>query len=195
MDEIFSVLGAGIAPGSTLAQRQAAAVTCRVLLAALETPRGQPLSLLATQVNSEVPTVAESRASEDVAPATPSDDADAPSAKEVPEAASDTPDGSGTAPSAAAEKGSPSPQPAPPQASPTAKPPGAGVDPAAVAALVQAARTIPPDQLLDLAIARVRSLLQTRGQSLPPPVAPPVRFPILSLSPSLVSALKDPARD
>lgn len=45
MEELLAVLCAGTASGSSVAERADAAAACRILLAALETAPGQPLSL------------------------------------------------------------------------------------------------------------------------------------------------------
>lgn len=54
------------------------------------------------------------------------------------------------------------------------------IDPAAVATLVASLGKLPPEQLLDLAIARLRAALP-QGVSVPAPSAPPLRFQIVPI--------------
>jgi hypothetical protein len=54
------------------------------------------------------------------------------------------------------------------------------IDPAAVATLVASLGKLPPEQLLDLAIARLRAALPP-GVSVPSPSTPPLRFQIVPI--------------
>jgi hypothetical protein len=193
MDQFFSVLRAGTAPRSSPAERQAAAVVCRLLLTALETPPGQPLAFPGGPSTVEAPAPSaevstggteptQSAAPAQLAPDAPTKaaslalapDLAEPAAPVALDSASDALEGARVAADAA------------PQI-PTASAPRMPLDPAAVAALVRAARNVPTDHLLDLAIVRVQSLLKERGQVPPSPAPSPLGFPIVPLSASLLA--------
>lgn len=192
MDQFFSVLRAGTAPRSSPTERQAAAAVCRLLLSALETPLGQPLALPGGPPTSEAPvTFAEGSPGEtEPAQGAPAQvDPDAPTkaaslalSRDLAEA-----EAPGAIPPAshAAEETRVVPDAAP--SSPTASAPRMPLDPEAVAAMVRAARNVPTEQLLDLAIVRVQSLLKERGQVPPSPAPSPLGFPIVPLSASLLA--------
>jgi hypothetical protein len=67
-----------------------------------------------------------------------------------------------------------------PPGAPTAAP---GFDPVAVAAIVASLRGIPADQLLDLAIMRLRAALPTEKTAAPLANSQPVRFHVVPLPP------------
>lgn len=193
MDQFFSVLRAGTAPRSSPTERQAAAAVCRLLLTALETPIGQPLAFPDGPSTAEAPARSAEVSTGETEPAPSATSAPIASNAQTTTAslaldpdlaevgapvaldfASDALDGDRVAPDAA------------PQI-PTASAPRMPLDPAAVAALVRAARNVPTDQLLDLAIVRVQALLKERGQVPPPSDPSPLGFPLVPLSASLLA--------
>ena len=178
MTEPLSVLAAAIAPGSSREQRAAAADVCRMLIAALEAQEGQPLPI----------STAEAQPGEPLPPAAPAE----PTAPAVPPALASAPD----VRQPAAEAPNTEPQPEPDSRSrrtvpmpaavplrPPHVPPAFPIDPQAVASLIDAARTLPTETMLDLAISHVRSLVQAKGQPVPQASAP-VRFHLVPLPPS-----------
>lgn len=192
MDQFFSVLRAGTAPRSSPTERQAAAAVCRLLLSALETPLGQPLAFPGAPSTSEAPvpfsedSPSEAEPTQDAAPAQIAPDASikAVSSAMAPDLAeADRPAALAPA-NSAAEESRVAPGAAP--SSPTAGAPKLPLDSEAVAALVRAARNVPTDQLLDLAIVRVQSLLKERGHAPSPPAPSPLGFPIVPLSASIL---------
>ncbi len=163
MTEPLFVLAAAIAPGSSREQRAAAADVGRMLIAALEAQEGQPLAI----------STAEAQPGESLPPAAP----------EVRQPAAEAPD---TEPQPEPDSRSRRsvPMPAAVPLRPPHVPPAFPIDPQAVASLIEAARTLPTETMLDLAISHVRSLVQAKGQPMPQASAP-VRFHLVPLPPTL----------
>jgi hypothetical protein len=193
MDQFFSVLRAGTAPGSSLIERQSAATVCRLLLTALETPIGQPLAFPGgpTAPDASAPSAEVSTGEIMPGQSLPPDkaDADAPTKAASLALVPDLAEAAAPVALDSASRAAEGPRVAPeatPQI-PTASAPRTTLDPAAVAELVRAARNVPTDQLLELAIVRVQSLLKERGQVPPPPAPSALGFPIVPLSASLLA--------
>ena len=81
--------------------------------------------------------------------------------------------------STASSEPAPASAPPAPASAPPPPAPAPAVDPAAVATLLASLGTLPPEQLLDLAIARLRAALPP-GVDVSPP-ATPLRFQIVPL--------------
>ena len=180
MTEPLSVLADAIAPGSSREQRAAAADVCRMLIAALEAQEGQPLPLSTAeaQPGELLPTVAPA---ESAGPATDErhPTAEAPSATmpDVRQPAAEVPPAEPLpVPDSQSRRTVPMPAAVP------LRPPAFPIDPQAVASLIDAARTLPTETMLDLAISHVRSLVQAKGQPMPQASAP-VRFHLVPLPP------------
>ena len=194
MTEPLSVLAAAIAPGSSREQRAAAADVCRMLISALEAQEGQPLPAptVEAQPGEPLPIVAASEPAASSAPvaasapgaaSTPgaSTDHAAPSAPVAPDAhqvAADAPHAEPLEPESRNRRT------APMRAAVPLRPPALPIDPQAVASLIEAARTLPTETMLDLAISHVRSMVQAKGQPVPSPSAP-VRFQLVPLPPGI----------
>ncbi len=168
MTEPLSVLAAAIAPGSSREQRAAAADVCRVLIAALEAQEGQPLPISTAEAQPDEPLPS-------AAPAAPAAPASAP---EVSQPGEPLPPDTEPQP----EPDSRSRRTVPMPAAVPLRPPAFPIDPQAVASLIEAARTLPTETMLDLAISHVRSLVQAKGQPVPQASAP-VRFHLVPLPP------------
>ena len=194
MTEPLSVLAAAIAPGSSREQRAAAADVCRMLIAALEAQEGQPLPAptVEAQPGEPLPIVASSAPAASSAPVASADPAAhrapvvpdepaAPSAPVAPDAhqvAADAPHAEPLEPESRNRRT------APMRAAVPLRPPALPIDPQAVASLIEAARTLPTETMLDLAISHVRSMVQAKGQPVPSPSAP-VRFQLVPLPPGI----------
>ncbi|MEZ4362173.1 MAG: hypothetical protein R3B48_18440 [Kofleriaceae bacterium] len=163
MEDLLNLIRAAAADGSTPQARQEAAAACRTLLQTLEAaPDGAPDS--------------------DGAPALFGSTVSEPTA-EPPEVAAADASKHAEPPAGAMPEPSAQPEPAPPTA-PVAEPMPKGpsthaIDPKAVAAIVASLRSVPPEQLLDLAIERLRAALPPDGGRAPRPLAPPVRFQLV----------------
>ncbi len=171
MTEPLSVLAAAIAPGSSREQRAAAADVCRMLIAALETQEGQPLPISTAEAQPDEPLPSAAPA----APAAP--DQSASDVREPGAEAPDTePQPAQPAPDSRSRRTVPMPAAVP------LRPPAFPIEPQAVASFIEAARTLPTETMLDLAISHVRSLVRAKGQPLPQASAP-VRFHLVPLPP------------
>jgi hypothetical protein len=214
MDELLAALRAGAAPGSTTAERHAAAAVCRALLIALETAPGQPLSLLAISAPQAAFAVGQEPHAE--SPPDPTGEAsDAPAGDEwdrgdtqddeadglhdeADGVADDADEASAESDVQLCDASEVPPHTAPPARSPTV-PAGAAtptpsmpsLDPNAVAALFQAARAMPTEQLLDLAILHMRSRLKEKGVQVPASPPSSVRFQLVPI-PSEIRASTAP---
>jgi hypothetical protein len=204
MDELLAALRTGAAPGSTATEREAAAAVCRAFLIALETEPGQPLSPFAKtppphviDVTEEPPppssTAASALSVESLDATTdelseeeglvegeeePTDDDTEENPATCPEEEED-----GVSPH---DTEAPSSSPQPPSSSPSMPPqiPNTPLDPRAVATLFQAARSLPTEQLLELAIMHMRTQLKAKGADAPAS-RPGVRFNLVQIPPDV----------
>lgn len=192
MHELMNVLSAAMVPGSTSEQRAAAADLCRTLLLALEATPGQPLAAGATPTAAELPNQAKPSPNDEATyePHEDTSEHEAEALNEHDEPTEPT-DEAGEAPEAAPlgkpERTEPTATSEPtrrtaPFPSPTVRPPAPALPltPQNVASFVEAARNLPTETLLDLAISHVRNLVAAKGQELPTPSAP-VRFHLVPL--------------
>ncbi len=192
MHELMNVLSAAMAPGSTSEQRAAAAGLCRTLLLALEATPGQPLAAASAPTAAELPNQAEP-SPHDEPTAEPHEDTSEHEAEgthkhdEPTEPTAEAPAAPEAAPFGEPERTAPTTTSEPtrrtaPFPAPTVRPPASALPltPQNVASFVEAARNLPTETLLDLAISHVRNLVAAKGQELPTPSAP-VRFHLVPL--------------
>lgn len=196
MDELFDVLRAGTAAGSTPVERQAAAAVCRAFLIALEATPGQPLlGIPSPEISSAVTETPSASLSTSTAEASNiMTDAEAEGVE------ASTGEVTATSENARAEQlAFPSHVPAgiatDPQVqegpAPTfeasipfvAQPasPATLIDAEAVERMVRAAQALPREQLLDLAIAQMRARLQAKGEPIPSLPSSGVRFHLVPI--------------
>lgn len=188
MHELMNVLSAAMAPGSTSEQRSAAAGLCRTLLLALEATPGQPLAAAAAPTAAELPNQAEPSPNDETHEDTSEREAENTSEHEEPsEPTDEAPAAREAAPLSEPERPETTATSEPtrrtaPFPAPTVRPPAPPlpITPQNVASFVEAARNLPTETLLDLAISHVRNLVAAKGQELPTPSVP-VRFHLVPL--------------
>ena len=201
MDELFDVLRAGTAPGSPPAARQAAAAVCHAFLIALEATPGQPLLRFPTPPAPTAAGTAPASTSLSDIPLNEEDngvlDEDtqgaAPSESEAGTAMEDEPDEDLLLDGATMESHS-SPkvdtqlcdaaearQHMEGAAPVFTSPPTARINAEAIATLARSVQSLPMEQVLDLAITQMRTLLREKGEPVPTAPRAGVRFRLVPI--------------
>jgi hypothetical protein len=167
MENLIEAIRTALRDDAEPIARRAGMMACRKILAVLET------ATLETATDEEPTAAATAAPSSTAAVMPPSEATGAPSS-----AATAAPSSTAAMPPSEAT-GAPSSAPSAGHVAPPVQMPAPGIDPAAVATLVASLGKLPPEQLLDLAIARLRAALPA-GVSVPAP-STPLRFQIVPI--------------